>query len=96
MQRASLFFLYFTGLNSRIKLMRTLTYRILLQPEPEGGFTVLVPSLAGCVTFGETVDEAIQNAREAIEGCLEVYREKGVEVSDDSRTLEYSLNLEVA
>ena len=76
--------------------MKTLTYRILLQPEPEGGFTVSVPSLAGCVTYGETVDEAIQNAREAVAGCLETYREKGIDISDDSRTLEYSLSMEVA
>ena len=36
----------------------TLNYRILLREEPEGGFTVLVPSLEGCITYGETLDEA--------------------------------------
>ncbi len=48
-------------------MMRHLQYRILLRKEPEGGYTVTVPTLPGCVTFGETVDEAIAMAREAIE-----------------------------
>ncbi|ABN57029.1 MULTISPECIES: type II toxin-antitoxin system HicB family antitoxin [Methanoculleus] len=47
--------------------MRCLNYRILLRREPEGGYTVIVPTLPGCVTFGETVDEAIAMAREAVE-----------------------------
>ena len=38
---------------------RILTYRIWLTKEPEGGYTVTVPSLPGCVTFGDSVDEAI-------------------------------------
>jgi antitoxin HicB len=39
----------------------------LLPKEPEGGCIVTVPAFPGCVTFGETVDEAIAMAREAIE-----------------------------
>ena len=46
--------------------MKSLTYRILLSKEPEGGYTVNVPSLPGCITFGKTVDEAIEHAKEAI------------------------------
>ena len=41
-------------------------YRINLRREPEGGYTVFVPSLPGCITYGETVDEAIDMAKEAI------------------------------
>ena len=42
-------------------------YTVVLLPEPEeGGFSVLVPALPGCLTQGETVDEALINAREAI------------------------------
>lgn len=51
--------------------MKTLTYRILLREEPEGGYTVTVPSLPGCVTYGSDVNEAISMAREAIELYLE-------------------------
>ena len=35
-----------------------MNYKILLREEPEGGFTVLVPSLEGCVTFGNDLGEA--------------------------------------
>jgi len=69
------------------------TYRIILQPEPEGGFTVTVPSLPGCITYGETLEEAKLMAQEAIEGYLEVLQELGEEIPDDSKTLEYSLTL---
>ncbi len=54
-------------------------YRILLRKEPEGGFTVTVPTLPGCVTFGETIDEAIDMAKEAIELYIEHLLEKGEE-----------------
>jgi predicted RNase H-like HicB family nuclease len=48
-----------------------LNYRELLRKEPEVGFTVLVPSLEGCITYGETMDEAIENAKEAISLYIE-------------------------
>ena len=51
--------------------MNQLSYRILLRKEPEGGYTVIVPSLPGCVTYGDTVEEAIEKAREAIELYME-------------------------
>lgn len=47
------------------------TYTVLLQPEPEGGFTVTCPSLPGLVTYGATLDEARAMAGEAIECYLE-------------------------
>jgi len=67
------------------------TYRILLNQEPEGGFTVVVPSLPGCITYGENINHAIEMAKEAIEGYLEVLKEQGDEIPDDSKSLEYSL-----
>ena len=47
------------------------TYNILIQPEPEGGYTVTCPSLPGLVTYGETLEEARTMAVEAIEAYLE-------------------------
>ncbi len=64
--------------------------------EPDGGYTVLVPALPGCITYGETVDEAIQMAREAIELYIEELRNRGESIPDDSNTLEYSISLEAA
>ena len=42
------------------------TYSIVVDPDPEGGYTVTVPSLPGCVTQGETVEECLERAQEAI------------------------------
>jgi antitoxin HicB len=47
------------------------SYQINLVPEPEGGYTVLVPALPGCVSYGATVEEATAHAREAVELHLE-------------------------
>ena len=41
--------------------------KIYLQPSEEGGYTVIVPSLPGCISEGETKEEAIKNIRESIE-----------------------------
>lgn len=43
------------------------SYQIDLVPVDEGGYTVVVPALPGCISFGETPKEAARNAREAIE-----------------------------
>jgi antitoxin HicB len=69
------------------------TYKIHLHKEEEGGFTVTVPALPGCVTYGENVDEAIDMAKEAIQLYLEELKERGEKIPDDSKTLEYSLNV---
>ncbi|MCK8517552.1 type II toxin-antitoxin system HicB family antitoxin [Methanoculleus sp. 7T] len=76
-------------------MVRNLNYRILLRKEPEGGYTVTVPTLARArVTFGETVEEAIAMAREAIELYLEDLREKGEEIPTEEGLLEYTLTIE--
>ena len=68
-----------------------LSYRILLRKEPEGSYTVTVPSLPGCITYGETVEEAVVMAKEAIEVYLESLREHGEELPTEEGTLEYTL-----
>jgi antitoxin HicB len=60
--------------------MRLLNYRILLRKEPEGGYTVIVPSLPGCVTYGETIETAIEMAKEAIELYIESLKEHGEDI----------------
>jgi antitoxin HicB len=50
----------------------TRTCTVILDPDPEdGGYTVLVPALPGCVTDGATLEEVLANAREAISLTLE-------------------------
>jgi antitoxin HicB len=73
--------------------MNALSYRVLLRKESEGGFTVTVPSLPGCVTFGETLEESMNMAREAIELYIESLQAHGEEVPTEDEVLEYTLTI---
>ena len=74
--------------------MKSLRYKILLRKEPEGGYTVIVPTLPGCITYGDTVEEAIEMAKEAIAGYIESLKKYGEEIPNDEETLEYTLTIE--
>ncbi|MEH2116877.1 type II toxin-antitoxin system HicB family antitoxin [Nostoc sp.] len=50
--------------------------KVVLEPSDEGGYTVFVPTLPGCISEGETVDEAVENIREAIKLYLEPLEEE--------------------
>lgn len=69
------------------------TYRVLLNKEPEGGFTAFVPTLPGCITYGETMDEAIVNVKEAIELYIESLVAHGETVPTEENTFEYSVSV---
>ena len=73
--------------------MKTLTYRILLNEEPEGGYTVTVPALPGCITYGENMQTALDMAKEAIEGYIEILWDEGDPIPVDSKNFEYSLTV---
>lgn len=45
--------------------------KIVMEPSDEGGYTVIVPALPGCISEGNTREEALKNIREAIELYLE-------------------------
>jgi len=45
--------------------------KVVLEPSDEGGYTVHVPSLPGCISEGDTLDEALANIQEAVELYLE-------------------------
>ncbi len=49
--------------------------KVLVRPEAVGGYSVSVPSLPGCYSQGETLEEALANIREAAELWLEVAAE---------------------
>ena len=46
-------------------------FKVVFEPSDEGGYTVYVPSLPGCISEGDTLDEAMANIREAISLYLE-------------------------
>jgi antitoxin HicB len=76
--------------------MRKLSYRILLKPEPEGGYTVLVPTLPGCITYGKTLAEAQKMAKDAIRVYLKSLKKHGEPIVDDSEILEGTLIIQYA
>jgi antitoxin HicB len=73
--------------------MGQLTYRVLLNREPEGGFTAIVPTLPGCITYGADIDEAIANVKEAIELYIESLQAHGENVPNEENTFEYSVSV---
>lgn len=64
-----------------------LKYNVIFQPEPEGGYTVIVPTLRGCVTYGKTLKKAREMGIDAIRGFIECLKEDGEEVPTDENTL---------
>jgi predicted RNase H-like HicB family nuclease len=60
-------------------------YTLLLIPDTEeGGYTVKVPALPGCVTEGDTIEEAIAMAREAIAGWVEAAIKAGEPIPEEA------------
>ncbi len=63
---------------------------IVLEPSDEGGYTVYVPSLPGCISEGETRQEALDNIREAVALYLEPVEDELV-LDEDASVLEIEL-----
>jgi len=63
-------------------------FKVFLEKDEEdGGYVVRCPSLPGCYSQGDTVEEALANIREAIELCLEDMEASGEPLPDPSNTL---------
>ena len=58
-------------------------FTVIIERQDEGGYSVTVPALPGCVSEGETKEEAIKNIKEAIELYLEVLKEDGKPIPED-------------
>ena len=58
-------------------------YSVVIHEAEEGGYWVEVPALAGCYSQGETVEEALENVRDAIKLYLEVLQEDGAPIPKD-------------
>jgi antitoxin HicB len=52
------------------------------QSEPEGGYTISVPSLPGCISYGSTFEEAIEKIKDAMAGWLAVAKEEGLPIPE--------------
>ena len=68
--------------------MKVYDFKIMLEPDEEsGGYVVTCPSIPGCYSQGDTIDEAIANIKEAILLCLEDMESQHQEIHDSSKTL---------
>ena len=70
-------------------IIKVLNYYILLRKEPKGGYTIIVPSLPGCVTYGDAIEEAKEMAKEAIELYIENLKENSTSMEPQHKALEW-------
>ena len=63
--------------------------KVYLEPSEEGGYTAIVPSLPGCISEGDTREEALKNIKEAIQLYLEP-------VEDDTLAIDQAEEVELA
>lgn len=75
--------------------MRVFDFKVLLEPDTEtGGYVVVCPSLPGCYSQGETLQEALTNIKEAIQLCLEDMAANGEEIPDPALSVVGSVVVE--
>jgi len=68
-------------------------YNLVFKPEPEGGYTVIVPSLPGCVSFGKDLKEAKKMAKDAIRGYIISLRKHGEPIPNDEENFITSVDI---
>lgn len=63
---------------------KILKYTAIFEPAEEGGYVVSVPAIPGCVTQGDTFEEAVEMIKDALGGCLAVLKEEGQEIPKET------------
>ena len=62
-------------------------YKAIFEPQEEGGYTVTVPSLPGCISEGDSYEEALANIKEAISLYLESLQGDGLPIPDETHLI---------
>lgn len=70
-------------------------FNLVFRPEPEGGFTVVVPALPGCVTYGRDLKEAKKMASDAICGYITSLKKHREPIPSDEETFIGSVRLPI-
>lgn len=83
------------GLTIQNKMnVSTRTFRVVIsRTEEDDGYMADIPSLNRCFAFGDTVEEAMANLHEALEGILETMIEHGWPIPDDSKIMEMTITV---
>ncbi len=68
-------------------VQRILDYKVILEKDPKSGYIVVCPSFQGCYSQGETIEEALENIKEAIELCIEDLKIRGEEIPESKHTV---------
>ena len=66
-------------------------YKVVIHKAEEGGYWAEVPAVPGCFSEGETPDEAMENIREALAGCLDALSSMGKQVTEDVEVREVAV-----
>ena len=70
-----------------------MVFRVVIQKE-EDCYIADIPTIKHCFASGDTIEEAIENLKEALEGTLESMKARNIAIRDDSEIMEYTLNIE--
>ena len=71
------------------------TYNVVFKPEPDGGFTAIVPTLPGCVTYGKTLSDAKMMIEDAINGYIVSLSKHNEPVPSDESVFFSTVNLTI-
>ncbi len=71
------------------------TYNVIYTPEPEGGFTAIVPTLPGCVTYGKSLPEAKEMITDAISGYIASLHKHNEPIPSDESAFFSTVNLAI-
>ena len=74
--------------------MKNLKYNVIFSPEPEGGFTAMVPTLPGCISYGETLVEAKKMIIDAMEAYIFSLKKHNEFIPQDSESFISSINID--
>lgn len=61
----------------------SITRQVVIHPDEDGGYWVEVPSLPGCISEGDTVEEALENIKDAIQGYIASLQKHGEPIPDE-------------
>lgn len=75
--------------------MKNATFSVIYEEAPEGGYVAFVPTLPGCHTQGETIEEAEKNIQEAIELYLESLIDHHEKIPQERRILQGKIEVQM-
>jgi len=75
-------------------VMKVKNYSVVLKSEPDGGYTAIVPSLPGCVTYGKTIEQAKKMAKDAIESYLYSLNKHSDEIPEEQNVFLTSISIQ--